>query len=145
MREFEPYRVQRLTLERRERREHGRTRRCRRAFAPAVNRIADDRVSRVRQMHADLMRASGLELHARERMRTKSTFDPIVGDGLATIGAHRHPRALRAMSTDWLGDGAATGHEAVTQREVFAPDLACGERSHQRCVRNGRARDHQQS
>src|SRR5688572_24786109 len=70
----------------------------------AVDGIADDGISDVRQVHTDLVRAPGLEAHARQRMRAKALLDAVMRDRRAAVAAHRHFRALRAMPADGLVD-----------------------------------------
>ena len=95
----------------------------------------------MRQMHADLVRAAGFEMHARQRVRAKSLLDAVVRHGFAPVAAHRHLRALRAMAADGFIDGAAAGHGAGAHREILALDLVRAELRHERRVRLQRARD----
>ena len=62
-------RVQRLPLESLKRLNQGRACPLRQAGAAAINGVADQRVSDVRHVDADLMRASGLELNFDQRVR----------------------------------------------------------------------------
>ena len=95
----------------------------------AINRIAHKRMTNVSHMHANLMRASGLESHAQQRVRGIAMLDTVVRDRLATIGAHGHPRALRAMSADRFGDRATTGDEAFAEAMRVALVRATGKRA----------------
>ena len=140
MGERQPRGVQCLAMEMLERGLEFRRRARRQAPPTAVHRIADDRISHVRQVHADLVRAPGLELHARQRVSAKTLLDAVMRDRLAPVAAHRHFRTLRAMPADGLIDGAAAGHGAGAQRQVFALDFMRRERRHQRRVRLERAR-----
>src|SRR5688572_21189446 len=109
MRESEPRGVQRLPVESLDGRPQ--RRRCSRGqLAPsAVHGIADDRIPDVREMHTDLMRAAGLETNPREGVRSVLLLDAVVSDRRSPIAAHGHLGALRAMASDVLVDGAATG------------------------------------
>src|SRR5687768_10034913 len=104
MREREPRGMQCLPVESFDRRIQGR--RCTRGqLAPsAVHGVTDDRVPDVREMHTDLVRASGFEANARERMRAKLLLDAVVSDRRSPIAAHGHLDALRAMAPDRLVD-----------------------------------------
>src|SRR6185295_2025816 len=107
MREREARRMQCLALKSVQRRpERGRGTR-RNAPAAAIHRIADDGITGMREVDADLVRASGLEAHACERMRAVTFLDAIVRHGRATVAAYRHLDALGAMAADGFVDGAA--------------------------------------
>ena len=117
-------------------------RRARGQLAPtAVDGIADDRISDVREMHADLMRTPGLEPDPRERVRAVLLLDAVVSDRRAPVATHGHLDALRAMAADRLVDGTAAGHDAETDREILALDLVRGEHGDERGVNLERARD----
>jgi hypothetical protein len=99
----------------------------------------DDRITDVRQVHADLVGAAGFELHARERVCAKTLFDAVVSDGFPSIRAHRHLDALCAVTADGFIDATAAGHRAGADGQVFALDVVRGERGRQRGVRRQRA------
>ena len=136
--------MQRLAAERGERREQGRPGGCRQTPAAAVHRIAHQRMADVRQMHADLVGPTGLQLRADQGMCPEPPLDAVVGDRLASVAAYRHARALRAMTADGFIDGATASHDAVAERKVLAADLARRERAYQRGMGDWRARHEQQ-
>src|SRR5207253_425726 len=81
---------------------------CRRrdaaAPAEAVFAIADDRAADVRQMHADLMRASGAEAQAQQIGVRESRDDGGMRDRVSPPLRHGHARALLGMTRDWRFD-----------------------------------------
>src|SRR5690349_22846044 len=88
--------------------------------APAIDRIALDRMLDRGEVHADLVRAPGLELALEQRVAGESLLHAVVrGRGLAA-GDDRHARALGRMPTDGLVDGAVGGDLAACEREVGA-------------------------
>src|SRR6187397_3427894 len=102
MREGEPRCVQCLAAEVLECMDE-RWRRARREPATsAIHWVAHDGIFHMREMHANLVRAPGLEPHARERVRAKTFLDAVVRHRRASIAAHCHLRAVRAMPTDGL-------------------------------------------
>ena len=137
--------MQRLAAQESERTAQRGSRLRRQPATTAVHRIADQRMTDMRQMHADLVCTPGLQLHTHQSMRAEAPLDAVVGDRLASVAAHCHARALRAVPADRLRDGAAAGHHAVAERKVLAADFARGERAHQRRVHERRTRHEQQS
>ena len=103
------------------------------------------RIADVRHVHADLMRAPGLQLQAHVRMRAEALEHAVVRDGLAAIFANRHAHAIDRMSADRRVDHAAAGHHARADRFVFTLDLARFDGAHQRGMRCERASDDHQS
>ena len=119
-------------MERLERSHRRRTRAGRQTAAPAVDRITHQGIPEVREVHSDLVGATGLELHPHQRQGAEPSLDPIMRDRLSPISAHRHLHPLGAMTADGFRDGATPGERAVAEREVFTADLARRERPHQR-------------
>jgi hypothetical protein len=140
MREAQLRRVQRLPLKSIQCLDQRRRRALRQPLAATVHRITDDGIADVREMNPYLVRAPGLQPHARQRVRAKLLFDPVVGHGLAPVAAHGHLDALRAVPADGLIDGPAAGHHAGAHGEVLALDLVRGQSTSQRGVRLERAR-----
>ena len=96
--------------------------------AAAVDRIADQRIARMRQVQADLVRAAGFERHAHPGVDAKALDDAVVRDGLAPARAHGHAHPIDRMPVDRRIDLAARGHHADADGLVLAMDLARGER-----------------
>ena len=72
---------------------------ARRAPAP-VRRIADERMADRGEMHANLVRAAGLERAAQERRHAEALDDADVRARRLALGDDRHRRALRRMAAD---------------------------------------------
>jgi outer membrane protein assembly factor BamD len=117
----------------------------RQAQAAAVLRIADQRVTDVRHVHAYLVRASRLQLHAHVCMPAKAVLYAIVRDGRAAILAHAHARALRGMPADGSVDRAACRQHADDHRLVTPFDGVGLQGAHERRVGSHGARDDEQS
>src|SRR5438105_4456635 len=98
----------------------------------------------MREVHADLVRAAGLELDAHQRVRPEALYDAIARYRAAAVRAYRHARAMNAVPPDRLIDRAACGHRARAYRQILPSDLAGRERCDQRGVRFGRARHHEE-
>ena len=86
MHEPQARRVQRLAREARQRLHQRRGATGGQAAAAAVDRIADHREAGVRQMHADLVGAPGLELDAHQRVRAEAAHHAVVGDRGTPVG-----------------------------------------------------------
>ena len=70
---------------------------------PAVDGVADQRVAPVREMHADLMRATGLELHIDIGCAPEPLEDGVMRDRrLADVAT-----LMRVRSTGWRPIGAS--------------------------------------
>ena len=83
----------------------------------AIYRIADNGITDVRKMYADLVGASGLELHPHQSVGAKSLDDAVVRNGRAPIASHRHTRALRAVASDGRIHRAAARHRATCRSQ----------------------------
>src|SRR6187455_777899 len=81
MRKRQLRRVQRLALEVLQRLAQLRRGAFRESLASAVKRVADDGITHVLHVHADLVRAPGLEPHARQRVLTEAFLDAVVSHG----------------------------------------------------------------
>ncbi len=97
------------------------------------------------EVHADLVRAAGLELHAQQRVAAETLLDAIVRHRLPPVAPHRHARAHRAMPADGLVDGGAGGGPPEAEGQIAARDLAFLQQAHQLHVHLRRARHHQQA
>ena len=103
--------------------------------APAVQLVSDQRVPARRQVHADLVRAPGVQRAVQRR------WPPRRGPGRSTsVRAglpprdHGHAHALLRIAPDRRVDACSVGQRrhAVDQRQVRALHLARGDRPHQR-------------
>ena len=92
--------------------------------APSVRRIADQRMADRRQVHADLVRASGLQPAAQQRRVAEALDHLVVGARGLARGHDRHRGAARRMATDRRVDGAAAGDVAARERQVLAAHAA---------------------
>ena len=99
----------------------------------------------MREMQADLMRAAGVQLHVQIRVRAEPFEHAVVCNGGPAILPNSHAQPIVAMTTDGLVHGAATGHDAHANREVFARDRPCQQLPRERGVRLQCARHYQQS
>ena len=107
----------------------------------AVERVADNRMADRAQVHADLMRAPGMNRHLRHRQHPAEMF----GAHDARDRGARAPRAVGLrrrhllpvvrIASDRRVDPAAGHHLAPDQREIFLLDLALGELARQLFVR----------
>lgn len=145
MGEAEARRMQRLSSKGRKRSHHRGTRSGRQAPPPAVERIADNGMSDVCEVHADLVRTPRFELHAQQRVHRKTTLETVMSHRVPTVFAHGHARTLRAMSPDGFVDRTAARHRALAEREIFAVHVARSEQAHELRLRERRARHDQQA
>src|SRR6266568_1608210 len=148
MGEREPGRVQQLP--RRERLEAlGRLplgRRDAPAAAEGVLPVAHDRVSHVRQMHADLVGAPGAERHAQQVGLREPRGHPHVRDRVAPPREHRHALAIRGMARDRRLDvHGALRKVAPGEGRVHTLDLAPLDHAREAAVREVGLRDEQQT
>ena len=92
----------------------------------AVERIADNRVADGAEVHANLMRAPGVNGNVRERERgidLEGSDD--ARDGLSTSSrAIRHPLSVVRVASNWVFDTAPCHHHTPDQRHVLLLDLA---------------------
>src|SRR5262252_5717097 len=122
--EHEPRRVQRLAAETLQRRAELVARTRRQSRSAAVDRVTDERRANVRHVHADLVRATGLELDLAVRVRAEALEHPVARARLAPVVDDRHPRALARMPSDRRVDVAAPGQHALAYTLIRAPDAA---------------------
>ena len=132
MNEREPFRVQRLA------------RKAQGARALAVGGIADERMSQRREVHADLVRAPGLEAASQEGGKGETLDDLVMRHRLASARHHGHARAAARVPADPRRYRAVTRHPPVHEREVLALHGACGDLAREIGLRRERARDHQE-
>src|SRR5205807_5611898 len=83
----------------------------------AVDRVADQRMAAMRQMHADLVGAAGQQPALDQRRPSRpggaeSALDPITGHCrlASSIGDHRHLLAVARAAADIAGDLAGGRH-----------------------------------
>ncbi len=92
----------------------------------AVERIADDRMADRAQMHADLVRAAGMDRDLRQRHRRIEMFgsnDPRHRLA-ASSRARRHLLSIARIAPDRRVDPSSRLHDAPDERDVFLLDLA---------------------
>src|SRR4051794_153830 len=92
----------------------------------AVEGVADYRVADAREMHADLMRAAGSDLHFEKSVAGEAIEGAILGPGGAAFRqAGGHADAAHGIARDGALDAAGLLlHRAVDQSEVYLLDLA---------------------
>src|SRR4051812_1405765 len=90
------------------------------ARAAAIDRIADQRMADVLEVHADLVRAAGLEATFDERGAAEALEDAIGGAGGLAAMRHRHARAHLRITTDRSLDGAACRRVTLHEGDVDA-------------------------
>src|SRR6266699_1242499 len=116
------------------------------AAAEGVLPVAHDRVSDVRQMHADLVGAPGAERHAQQVRLREARGHPNVRDRVAPPREHRHALAIRGMARDRRLDvHGALRKVAPRERRVHALDLAPLDHAREAAVREVGLRDKQQT
>ena len=81
----------------------------------------------MRHVHANLVRATGFELHLHQRVHAVFLQHAVVADGLAPAAADRHACAVAAVAPDGGFYRAAGDQDAIDQRDIFALDGARGE------------------
>lgn len=107
----------------------------------AIDRIADERMVNFRHVHADLVGASGFQLHAQEREFAEAFFDAVMRDGFLAVRAHCHFRAILVMAGHGQVDGVARSDIAVHEGKIGAMHLAVLQLLHQRRMRAQGTRD----
>ena len=86
----------------------------------AIRRIADQRMSERGEMHADLVRAAGLEPAGEQRAIAEALAHVVVRARGFPAGDDRHRRAPHRMAADRRIDRAAAGDVAGGERQIFA-------------------------
>ncbi len=111
--------------------------------APAVHRVADQRIARMRKVQADLVRASRLQRDAHPGVAAEALDHAVIRDGLAPALAHRHAHPVDRMAVDRRVDPAARrssrrrtppgtrdGSRAPpARRRAWCAPIRCGRRS----------------
>jgi hypothetical protein len=99
----------------------------------------------VSHVHADLVRAAGLELGSNEAMAGEPLEDTEAGHGRAALSDHRHASALRRVAPD-RGLDPAPGHDLTDhQGTILAMHLSRLELGDKRPVSRQRLGHHQQA
>src|SRR5690606_4106037 len=124
MRKTQAARVQRLASETLQRDPQLVARRRRQARPPAVDGVAEQRRADVRHVHANLVRASRLELDLAMRVGAKSLDAARVRASLAPSGSDGHLGSLAPVTRDRGVDAAAAREHALADRLIRAADLA---------------------
>src|SRR2546422_473544 len=89
------------------------------ATTTTINRIPDERITDVREVHPDLMRAARFEFRAQQRVRAEAPHDAIMSNGRTPVGAHGHAGALAAVAPNGLIDRATARHHTGAHRKVL--------------------------
>ena len=110
-----------------------------------VGRVADQRVTTVREVDPDLVRPARLEAYIDTGERGEPFFDRVMRNGRFAILAHTHPLTIDAMPADRLTDRTAAGQHAVTNREVMSRNFAIRQQAHEGCMRCQGLGDQQQA
>src|SRR5687767_12298498 len=95
--------------------------------AALVERIADNRMPNMLEMHANLVRTAGFETAFQQGDPVKALDHLVVGARGPAAAGHRHARARTRVAADRRVDGAVRGRLAMHQREVGALHAAVGE------------------
>ena len=111
----------------------------------AIGLIADQRVTHMRHVHTDLVRAAGFQPHGDISVMCIARQHPVVRQRRATALLHRHLRALGAVSADGLVHHTATGHRAHAYGAILAGDPPRFQITHQMRVSGDRLGDQQQA
>ena len=111
----------------------------------SIGRVADQRMTGSREVHADLVRAPGLEPAPHDRRDRHALEDVDVRARRLAARHHRHRRALRRMTADRRIDRHVARHVAVDDGEVLARDRARGELAHEIRLRLRGLRDDQEA
>src|SRR5204862_6405585 len=85
---------------------------------PAVDRVADGRRADVGHVHADLVRAAGLELDLAMRVRAEALEHAIARPRLAPAVDDGHARALARVPADRSVDAPAAGQHTLADRLI---------------------------
>src|SRR5215831_4846415 len=136
MDEREPRRVQSLARERRPSRSRA---------APAVHRIAEERVPNRGKMHADLVRASRFELAAQKRRAVEMLDDADVRACGPAVRYDRHRRARDRVPADRCVDGHGARNSSRRNREIFPLDRSRRELTHEIGLRRRGLCDHHET
>ena len=111
----------------------------------AVEVVARDRAADVRQVHADLVRAPGLQPQPKERPVPGDALHAVVRDGMLAILPHGAPGA-RAQPRDGRVDGSLRRFgDAFGDRQVFAEEAAGVQLAGQQALGVRMPRDAQQA
>lgn len=113
--------------------------------APAIDRIADQRMSDMRHVNPDLMGAAGLQLHFDQGVGRKSLVDAIVSDGGFPIGANRKAFTVTAVASNRKVNRPSPGQGALDQRQILAMDGVRLQLFNQQLVRLDGAGHHQKA
>ena len=94
---------------------------------PAIGRVAQQRITNMRHVNANLVRTPRLQPATHMGMGTIARDHTIMRDRLAAGVAYRHALAIHRMAVDRRIDMPACGHHAHGHRLVFALDRALGQ------------------
>ena len=115
-----------------------------RQFA-AIEVIAADRAADMRQMHANLMGAPGLQPQADERAASGGLLDAVMRHGAPTVGANRAFCARAEAGNRRVDHALALRGNALGHGEVFADEAVRVKLAGQQALGVGMAGDAQQA
>ena len=115
-----------------------------RQFA-AIEVIAADRAADMRQMHANLVGASGLQPQADERAASGGLLDAVMRHGAPTVGANRAFCARAEAGNRRVDHALAPRGNALGHGEVFADEAVRVKLAGQQALGVGMAGDAQQA
>ena len=115
-----------------------------RQFA-AIEVIAADRAADMRQMHANLMGAPGLQPQADERAASGGLLDAVMRHGAPTVGANRAFCARAEAGNRRVDHALAPRGNALGHGEVFADEAVRVKLAGQQALGVGMAGDAQQA
>ena len=145
MRKFKISRMQRLPSETSQHRDQVLSGAFGQRETTPVNRITDQRVASMREVHTNLVRTTRVQFDAYISMRGESLQYRVVRYGGLAVFAHAYAFAVNPMPAQWLIDRSATGEDSVANSKVMARYFAIGQLPDQRSVRNQGLGDYEQA
>ena len=142
--ESEFRRMQRLATKPAQGRDEPLARTRRQGEPAAVNRVADESVATVGEMHANLVGPARFEPDPYIGMRREALQHRVVRDCRLAVVPDAHPLAVYPVPADRRIDGPAAGQYADADRQVIARYLAAGERPYELGMRGQRLGNQQQ-
>ncbi|MNV26972.1 hypothetical protein D3C71_1181040 [compost metagenome] len=107
----------------------------------AIQLIADDRMTQVRHVHADLVGTAGFQAAFQRRVRAETLAQAVMGDRFLAVFAHGHADAIARVAVDTGGGSAAGNQRTHHHGQVLAMYFTCRELLDQRGLRLDRAGD----
>ena len=113
--------------------------------AAAIDRIADQGMAQVSEMHTNLVGAPGLEGDPNMAVPAKSFDHAVMGDRIAACGSNGHFSAIVRVAIERLVDGSASGQHAQAHRLVLTGNLPARQHLAELLLDFGIARNQQQT